>query len=266
MAGGSRVRRIRHAAILAVSIWTFASLAPWAGADVPSAFQKADDAYARGQLAAAREQYADALKQSPRDLRALSGLVRAESELGEDASGEARNRLFAAAVEHARAAVAAAPDSASAHAWLAVALGRQAVHEGPRSRLAMAREIKSEADRALELDPRQASAYHVRGVWNRDIASLNFIERATARAMLGSVPRGATLENEVADLEKATAIAPDMVINHLELGRTYHIAHRDDDARRELEKAASMPPTSSARDAKLQIEAHQLLTKLKRPK
>lgn len=226
-----------------------------------AALARGDSAYAHGDLPAAAAAYRQASQDSSGRLPALCRLVRAQSEMAEDSSGESQQRLLSSAVAHAREAVALAPDSAQAHVWLAAALGRQALREGPKSRLAMAREIKSEVDRSIALDPKIGRAYHIRGLWNRNIASLNFFERSGA-AMFGGVPQGASMDNAVADLEKAVALEPDYVNHRLELGRTYHMLHRDADARRELEKCVALPPASSARDAHYQDDARALLSHL----
>ena len=128
---------------------------------------------------------------------------------------------MAAAVEHAREAVKIAPDSAAGHLELAVALGRQALKEGPKTQLSLSREIKSEVDRTLALDPAQGRAWHVLALWNRKLASLNFIERTVAKTVLGGVPKGASMENAVADLQKAIELEPAYVNHRLELGRTF---------------------------------------------
>ena len=169
---------------------------------------------------------------------------------------------MSSAVEHARAAVKVAPDSALGHVWLAATLGRQALKEGTRTRLALSREIKSEADRAIALDPTIGRAYHVRALWNRKLASLNAFERMMANTVLGGVPKGASMENCVNDLKKAIELEPGYVNHHLELGRTYMDLQRWAEARRELEQAASLPPTSNPRDPRLQQEARELLSKI----
>ena len=64
------------------------------------------------------------------------------------------------------------------------------------------------------------------------------------------------------DLQKAVELEPNYVNHRLELGRTYMIFHDNTNARRELERAVSLPPTSSARDARYQAEAKVLLAKL----
>ena len=219
--------------------------------------------FARGDLKGARESYLQVLQVERGRFTALHRLARVESELAEDATGEDRRRLVAAAIEHAREAVRAASDSAAGHLELAVALGRQALKEGPKTQLSLSREIKSEVDRALGLDPALGRAWHVRALWNRKLASLNLLERAAANTILGGVPKGASMDNAVADLQKAIELEPAYVNHRLELGRTFLRLKRRAEARRELERAVSLPPTSNPRDPKYQAEARELLAKLK---
>jgi tetratricopeptide (TPR) repeat protein len=254
------LRRLRGALALAALIG-----APALGRGAGSAadLEAGAAAYSKGSLDSARAAFDRAVRTDPHDFTALRWLARTESDLGEDASGEQQRNLFGSSVEHARAAVQLAPDSASGHLELAVSLGRQALREGPRTRLALSREIKAETDRAIAIDPRLGRAYHVRAMWNRKIAGLNFFERTTAHAVLGGVPKGASMDNAVADFQKAIELEPNYVNHHLELGRTYLEMNRKDDARRELQRAVSLPPTSSPRDARYQDEARTLLKKLK---
>jgi tetratricopeptide (TPR) repeat protein len=231
-------------------------------ASAESELEAGTAAYAAGSLPNAHAAFERAVQLEAHNFTALRWLSRVESDLGEDAHGEEQRTLFANAVEHARAAVQAAPDSARGHLELAVALGRQAMREGPRTRLALSREIKAEADRAIAQDPGLGRAYHVRAMWNRKIAGLSFIERTAARAVLGGVPKGASMDNAVSDFQKAIELEPGYVNHHLELARTFLELKRKDDARRELEKAIALPPTSSPRDVRYQDEARELLKKL----
>jgi tetratricopeptide (TPR) repeat protein len=176
--------------------------------------------------------------------------------------GDIQRRTRASAADHARAAIKAAPDSAAGHVWLAVALGRQALSEGPKTKLALSREIKSEVDRALVLDSNVGRAWHVLAVWNVKVASLSAIERMAANAVLGGVPKGASNENAESAFRKAITLEPNYVNHRLEYARFLKSQHRDADARRELDKALSLPPTSDALDARYQSEARELLGKL----
>ena len=225
---------------------------------------QAAERYAHGDLKGARASYLEALSASPGRFTVLHRLARVESMLAEDASGEDARRLVAAAVEHAREAVKTAADSAAGHLELAVALGRQALKEGPKTQLSLSREIKSEVDRTLALDPAQGRAWHVLALWNRKLASLNFIERAVAKTVLGGVPKGASMENAVAHLQKAVELEPAYVNHRLELGRTFIQLKRRDEARRELERAVALPPGGSPLDPKYKAEARELLARLKK--
>jgi tetratricopeptide (TPR) repeat protein len=223
-----------------------------------------DQAYAAAKLDEARAAYAEAVQAAPTLATALCRLVRAESEWGDSQKGDVQRATFASAVTHAREAVRVAPDSAAPHVWLAVALGRQALREGPRTRLAISKEIKSETDRALALDPENGRAWHVLAVWNVKVSSLNAMERMAANAVLGGVPKGASFANAESAFQKAIAIEPNYVNHRLEYGRLLKELKKPADARRELEKAVSLPATSSALDARYQAEARTLLEKLPR--
>ena len=99
-------------------------------------------------------------------------------------------------------------------------------------------------------------------IWDRKVASLNAFERMAANTVLGGVPKCTSMENAVRDLEKAIELEPDHVNHHLELGRTFMMLERTDDARREPEKAEGLPTTSNPRDRSCRLEARELLNKL----
>jgi tetratricopeptide (TPR) repeat protein len=238
-----------------------AGVSPSPSSAVDAAVERGNHAYARGQLREALAAYRTAAGEDAAHFGALCGLARVESELGEEAPGEERRRLAAAAVEHARAAVKLAPDLAQGHVWLAVALAQEAQMEGPKTRAGLWREIKSELDRAIGIDPGIARAYLERGRWNRRLSSRGIWERAVSKVLLAHVPRGASMDNAVRDLEKAVELAPDDIQSHMELARTYLKLNRLRDARRELERAVAIP-AGRPRDSGLQTEARDQLEKL----
>lgn len=223
-----------------------------------------DQHYAAAHLPDAVRAYTEAVGLAPNSATALCRLARAESELGQTEKGDDQRRTWGNAVAHARDAVRAEPDSAMPHVRLAVALGRQALREGPRTRLALSKEIKSEVDRALAIDATQGLAWHVLAMWNVKISSLNAFERIAANAVLGGVPKGASAQNAEQAFQKAVALEPAYVNHRLEYGRLLRDMHKNEEARRELEKAIALPPTSSALDVRYQGEARALLEKLPR--
>lgn len=258
-----RAYRAPLAALAALVLLVSRPAAPAAAKTPDELVAEGDQHYAAAQLAEARIAYAAAVQAAPGHFVALCRLSRTESELGELQKGDAQRGTRAAAVEHARAAIKAAPDSAGGHVWLAVGLGRQALSEGPKTKLALSREIKSEVDRALQIDPNVGRAWHVLAMWNVKIAGLNAIERMAANAVLGGVPKGASFEQAEQAFQKAIALEPEYVNHRLEFGRLLKDRGRKAEAKRELEKAVSLPPTSGALDARYQAEAKELLAKLK---
>ena len=262
-AAGSARAALQLAACALLSALALTAWAPRAGArTADDLLAEGDAAYAQAHLADAIAAYRGAVLAAPAQLAPLCRLVRAESELGERLSGDDQRRTWSSAVEHARAAVRLAPDSSLSHVWLAVALGRQALREGPKAKLALSREIKSEADRAVALDANNARAWHVLAIWNVKVASLSLMERMAANAVLGGVPKGASFENADRAFQKAIALEPGYVNHHLEYARMLKDQKRYGDARRELEKAVALAPVSDALDGDYQAQARELLRKL----
>jgi tetratricopeptide (TPR) repeat protein len=257
-------RSVWYAAILLVTVTGVRTARPAyasPASTVDAAVERGDQAYARGQLHDALAAYQVAAAEDAVHFGALCGLARVESELGEEAPGEERRRLVAAAVDHARTAIKAAPEHAQGHMWLAVALGQQSQMEGPKTRAGLWREIKSELDRAIGIDPGIARAYLERGRWNRRLSSRGLWERTVSKVLLARVPRGASMDNAVRDLEKAVELAPEDIQSRMELARTYLKLDRFGDARRELERAVAIP-AGRPRDPNLKTEAREQLEKL----
>ena len=181
---------------------------------------EADSLWQQGQFEASLERL-EALRQDrPDDADVLWRLARAKGDLGEEAEeDDEKERWYRAALEDAYAAVAA--DSASADAFLtqAIAAGRVGLISGTKEKVELSREVKESVDRAIELDPEKALAYHVRGRWNYEVASLGFFSRAALKLAYGGLP-DASYESAIQDLKQAIALE-DLVVHHLELGKAY---------------------------------------------
>lgn len=167
--------------------------------------------------------------------------ARALVNLAEETSGpEDDEGLYREAVSLAREAVGHAPRSARAHATLAGALGRLAQFLGSKGKVELAREVHEHARRATGLDPNDFAGFVVLGIWNREVATLNFFLRTFAANLFGGLP-DASLERSAALLERAVRLAPDYVTPNLELARTYAEMDRERDARAALTRALDAP-------------------------
>ena len=144
-------------------------------------------------------------------------------------------------LDAARQAVALAPENSKAHLALSVAYGRITDFVDNRTKIEDSRLVKSEAEKTLLLNPREDIAYHVLGRWNYGVATLNPVLKLIARFIYGGMP-DASLEEAVKDYQKAIAIAPQRVIHHAELARTYTAMGNTDDARKEWETVLTLKP------------------------
>ncbi|HHP7237716.1 tetratricopeptide repeat protein, partial [Longibacter sp.] len=117
-------------------------------------------------------------------------------------SDQKRNSMYLAALENAKAALAADSMLAYSHLAAAIAEGRVALTAGTKEKIQRSRAVKHHADRAIELDPDMASAYHVRARWNREVADLGFFSRTIVRTVYGGLPE-ASFEQSVRDFKTA---------------------------------------------------------------
>jgi hypothetical protein len=135
---------------------------------------------------------------------------------------------------------------------------------GCEDRLALAKEIKGRAERAISLDPGIGRAWHVIAAWNAGIAGLSSMQRMAANTVLGGVPKGASRENAEAGVPEGDRAGTALRQPSRGLRRLLKDMKRNADARKQLEQALALRPTSSALDARYQSEARALLEKLPR--
>jgi uncharacterized protein (TIRG00374 family) len=167
--------------------------------------------------------------------------------------------LFAKSVTLARDLVADDPGDADAHYLLSVALGYDLEHQGLRTKLRMAGEVRREAERALEIDPHHPGAHHVLGRLNAAAMRLNRVARLIARKVLGaSVLEGASWEQAEYHFREAWKYDPTSPRHAMELGALYIDTHRPEMARAVLEEAVRLRPTEAS-DSLAEARARVLL-------
>lgn len=153
-----------------------------------------------------------------------------------------RDSMYAEAERYARKATEANPGDAEGHFVLGAAVGRASLTRSKRERVRRATEIRVEALKATELDPRHDGAYHVLGRWNAEIMRLSAMERFFAKSFLGgSVFNQASWDRAVEYMEKSVTLAPTNIYHHLDLAEVYIDRKRYGDARRHLEQIAALP-------------------------
>lgn len=192
----------------------------------------------QGDFPSAVEAYDVALERDGDDARALYQRSRARVYWADDdasLSDEEREALYERALADAERAVDLAPNDAEAHFELSRALGRTAQFRGVLQSLNLAARTSDALDRALELDPDHAGAWHARGLWHVEVPWLaggrgGLVEPAFERAIeiepgvIGHrvAYAGVLIDREAYDraasqLDAAAAIAPETYLDRKDL-------------------------------------------------
>jgi len=169
---------------------------------------------------AAREAYGRVVAIDSSNYEALWKSARAYIDVGQAAKEAEQKQNYFIGEKIARRCVALHPDSAEGHFFLAVAVGRVALMVGGKKKIALSREVKVEAEKALALNPKHDGAMHTLGRWNYELANLSWVLKTAAKIIYGGVPTGASNEEAKDWFEKAIATAPETPVHHLWLGET----------------------------------------------
>ena len=206
--------------------------------------------------------YLEAEKLDPKDVQIPIRIARQYRHLMTDASLKRdKLRLGSLALKYSERAAALGPNNAEAQLSVAITYGKMLPFLGSKEQVNASPKIKTAVDKALALDPRSDTAWHVLGRWNRVLAEIGTVKRALAGALYGSLPAGSFNEG-VRCLEKAIALNPNRLMHYIELGRIYAQVGRADDARRLINKGLAMPDTEKD-DPESKAKGREALEKLR---
>jgi regulator of microtubule dynamics protein 3 len=173
-----------------------------------------------------------------------------------------RDTLYVEAERYARAATVANANGADGHFLLSVAVGRASLTKGKKERVRRAGEIRTEALRAIDLNPNHDGAYHVMGRWNAEIMRLSGFERFFAKSFLGgSIFNDASWAHAIQYLEKAVSIDSANIYHHLDLALVYIDRGRYTAAREQLQAIPTLPVVD-VMDPRYQADAAMWLGKI----
>lgn len=176
------------------------------------------------------------------DWRSALAIIDIGKQTPDDQKSDTRDSLYALAETYARRAVKANPNDAQGHFALANAVGRASLTKGKKERVRRAAEIRSEALRAIELNPQHDGAYHILGRWNAEVMRLSGVTKFFAKSFLGAdMFDEASWEGAVANMEKAVELNPTRVYHRLDLAEIYIDRKRYADARIQLHKVERLP-------------------------
>jgi tetratricopeptide (TPR) repeat protein len=220
-----------------------------------------DAAYAKFDLDQAVETYRQAKAADTNNYEATWKLARAINDQGilMKRSPEQKQR-FLEAQALATEATKLDPKDSKGYVFLAIAQGKVALYEGGKKKVELGKDVKAQAEKAIELNPKEDLAYHVLGLWHREMATLNPFLRTFAEWFYGKFP-AASLDSAVANLQKAVELDGSAIAHRVELGSTYMELKKWAQAKPEFEKAIELSRQYPA-DENYQKQAREELSRV----
>jgi tetratricopeptide (TPR) repeat protein len=144
------------------------------------------------------------------------------------------------ALAYSERAVKFEPKESDPHLAVAICLGKLSPLVGNKERIEASFRIKTEAEMAAKLNPKDDFAWHLLGRWNQELAQIGGMTRAVTMIVYGALPN-ASYDEAVKCFQKAIALNPNRLSHYVELGRTYALMGRKEEARKFIEKGVAMP-------------------------
>lgn len=166
---------------------------------------------------------------------------------------------FNSALSFAKKAYGLYPSNDEVNVEMSIAMGRIALTKSGEEKISMVKEIKSFADKAIQLNPNNFKAWHILGRWYYEISDLNFIEKAAIKIFYGGLPQS-SFSMSINAYEKAKSINNKFCLNYLELAKAYEKNDNINQAITNLKQLLQMP-NSIEDDVAIKKEASFLLKK-----
>ena len=209
----------------------------------------------------ALSKYREVLEIQPNNLHALCRTSELYSLIGKRLSNKTdQKNYFLSGRHYAQLALKANPNSSAANLAMALAMGRIALISSGEEKVRAGKEIKTYAEKAIRLDPKNYKAYHILGKWQYEVSDLNPVEKFLMKMVYGELP-AASLEDAQRYYEKSKQINPGFLINYLELARVYGKKEQYAKAREMIKTMLSLP-TSTSDDPRIRQLGKEMLEEL----
>ncbi|MDB6004087.1 MAG: hypothetical protein JWR15_1074 [Prosthecobacter sp.] len=205
--------------------------------------------------------YLQAAELEPKNVPLLLRIARQYRYLMAQArTNEAKLKFGSTALGYDQRAAALAPNDSEAQLSPAITYGKMLPYQGAKVQVEVSPLIKAAADRAIRLDPKNDTAWHVLGRWHQVLANVGALKRALGGLIYGKLP-ATTNEAALKCFRQAIALNPRRLRHYIELGRTYAQMGSTAEARRFLEKGLAMPDREHD-DPELKAKGREALDKL----
>lgn len=209
----------------------------------------------------ALKKYTEVLKYDPLNIYALCKTSELYSVLGKRRpTKEEQKRYYKTGESYARKALKVNPNHSEANFAMAISMGRMALISSGKEKIVAVKEIKTYADKCIQLDPKNYKGYHVLGKWHYEMSDLNSLEKWIVKITYGALPPS-SLEESIKNYEKSKQLSPGFLLNYLELAKAYKRKGETNKARVLLEQLQKLPPAASD-DVKIKGLGRKLLNEL----
>ncbi len=209
----------------------------------------------------ALEYYLPAEKLEPENVKLLLRIARQyRHQMADAGTVPEKLRLGGIALEYGRKAALLSPKDSEAQLSPAITYGKMMPYLGKKEQVDATPLIKTAVDKAIKLDPRNDSAWHVLGRWHQSLANVTGVKRVMGEVLFGSLPTGTNAES-ITCFEKAIAINPHRLRHYVEEGITYEQMGDHATARRFIEKGLAMTNTEKD-DPEMKLLGRAALAKM----
>ncbi|XP_057680102.1 regulator of microtubule dynamics protein 1 isoform X1 [Corythoichthys intestinalis] len=173
-----------------------------------------------------------------------------------------KKQLMYEAFEYAKMSLEKDDKCFAAHKWYAICLSDVGEYEGVKVKIGNSYVIREHLERALELNPKDATTLHILGYWCFTFSELPWYQRKVAAVVFASPPTS-TYEEALQFFLQAEQVDPNFYSkNLLMVGKTYMAMKDEQKALLWLNKAKDYPPRTHE-DKEVHKEAIDLLKKFR---
>lgn len=186
-------------------------------------------------------------------------LCRAIYTLSKDVTDEKKKKeMLFEALEYVTEALKINENNFAVHKWKSILISATSEYKGTKEKITEAYAIKKHMLRAVELNPKDATTFHLLGIWCFEVANMPWYQRKVANAIFAAPP-SSSFEEALNFFIKAEEVEPHFYsMNFLMLGKTYMKLKNYEKAMYYLKLARDYPPKNSD-DRMANNEAIELL-------
>jgi tetratricopeptide (TPR) repeat protein len=209
----------------------------------------------------ALKKYTEAQKLKPTDLHVLYKCSELYSRIGvRETNSASQEQYYKSSLAYAQMAYKYYPQSDDANVAMSMALGRLALTRSGKEKVSTVKEIKTYADNAIRINPKNFKAWHIIGKWNYEVSNLGFFEKAAIKIIYGGLPNSSFSES-VKAYEKVKELNPYFGSNYLELAKAYQKLDDNINAQKNLKYLIAMP-NYTEEDPIVKTKATKLLSEI----